>query len=66
LSEGDEDFGELANQFRQLAERFHRLAVVAFDLTSSAAFKQWGDDLMAQAAALDQAKGTPEGGSDKG
>jgi hypothetical protein len=52
LSEGDEDFGELAKQFRQLAERFHRLGAVAFDSTSSAGFKRWGEDLMAQADAL--------------
>jgi hypothetical protein len=61
LSE-DEGIGELAKQFRQLAERFHRLGAVAFDPTSSAGFKRWGDELMAQADALDQAKGTPEGG----
>ena len=65
FSEG-EGFGELAEKCRQLAERFHRLAVVAFDLTSSAAFKRWGDELTAQADALDQAKDKPEGGTDEG
>ena len=66
MTEGDEDFGELAKQFRQVAERFHRLGAVAFDSISSAGFKRWGEDLMAQADALDQAKGTPEGGTDEG
>jgi hypothetical protein len=66
LSQGDEGFGELAEKCRQLAERFHRLSVVAFDSNSSDAFKRWGDELMAQAAALDQAKGKPEGGTDQG
>jgi hypothetical protein len=66
LSEDDEDFGKLAEKCRQLAERFHRLGAVAFDSTSSAGFKRWGEDLMAQAAALDQAKGTAEGGADEG
>jgi hypothetical protein len=65
LSEGDEDFGELAKQFRQLAEGFHRLAVVAFDSISSAGFKHWGDELIAQADALDLAKVKPEGGTDQ-
>jgi len=65
LSEG-EDFGELAKKCRQLAERFHRLAAVAFDSTSSAAFKAMGDELMAQADALDRAKGKPEGETDEG
>jgi hypothetical protein len=62
---GGEYFHELAKQFRQLAVRFYRLAAVAFDPISSAGFKQWGDVLMAQADALDQAKGKPEGGTDK-
>jgi hypothetical protein len=62
LSEGD---GELAMKCRELAERFYRLAAVAFDSTSSAAFKKFGDELMAQANALDQAKGKPEGGTDE-
>ena len=61
LNEGDEGFGELAEKCRQLAERFHRLAVVAFDSPSSDAFKRWGEDLMAQADALDQAVGKMEG-----
>jgi hypothetical protein len=61
LTEGDEGFGELAKTCRQLAERFHRLAVVAFDSTSSDAFKRWGEDLMAQADALDQAVEKMEG-----
>ena len=56
MSKGDEDFRELAKQFRQLAERFHRLGAVAFDPISSAGFKHWGDVLIAQADALDQAK----------
>ena len=64
FSEG-EGFGELAEKCRQLAERFHRLAVVAFDSNSSESFKQWGDELIAQAEALDQATGKPEGEPDK-
>jgi hypothetical protein len=65
LSEG-EDFDELAKRCRRLAERFYRLAAVAFDSSSSAAFKRLGDDLMAQADALDQAKGKTEGETDDG
>jgi hypothetical protein len=65
LSEGGEDFGELAKTCRQLAVRCYRLVEIAFDSTSSAAFKRWGDELMAQADALEQAKGTPEGDTDK-
>lgn len=45
--------GELATKCLQLAERFHRLAAVAFDSTSSAGFKRWGDELTAQADALE-------------
>jgi len=58
LSDGD---GELATKCRQLAERFHRLAAVAFDSTSSAAFKRWGDGLMAQAEALEASEDRQEG-----
>jgi hypothetical protein len=65
LSEG-EYFHELAKQFRQLAEGFHRLGAVAFDPISSAGFKHWGDVLMVQADALDHPKDKPEGGTDKG
>jgi hypothetical protein len=60
LSEG-EDFGELARRCRRLAMRCYRLVAVAFDPVSSDAFKRWGDELMAQADALDQAAGEPEG-----
>ncbi|MGP0089168.1 MAG: hypothetical protein ACLPKB_04310 [Xanthobacteraceae bacterium] len=65
MSEG-EDVDELAKKCRQIAERFYRLAAVAFDSSSSAAFKRLGDELMAQADALDQAKGKRGGETDDG
>jgi hypothetical protein len=65
LSEDDEGCGDLAKKCRELAVRCYRLAVAAFDQAASAGFKRWGDELMAQADALDQAKGTPERETDE-
>jgi hypothetical protein len=62
LDEPDQDRDELAKQYRQLAARCYGLAVHAFDSASSAGFKQWGDQLMTQADALDQGKGKPDEG----
>ena len=63
LASGD---GELATKCRQVAVRCYRLAVVAFDSTSSAGLKRWGDQLMTQADALEPAKDKPEGETDEG
>jgi len=58
--------GKLAERCRQLGVRCYRLAEAAFDADAAAVFKRWGDQLMAQADALETSRDTVKTETDEG